>query len=484
MATIRGDAGNNRLSGTNSPDGIYGFGGDDLLFGRGSADRLLGGTGRDRLYGGTGDDRLKGGAGNDLLHGGAGSDRLDGGAGVDTANYSDETVGLFANLFTGAVVTAHGIDQLSSIERFYGGAAGDVITGAGEEGEVGANVEPGRGLALFGFGGDDFVFGGIGNDYLQGNEGDDGLSGDAGHDRLLGGDGDDLLLGGDGNDILQGGAGDDLLEGDAGDDRLDGGDGIDTVDYSDGREMLVADLFAGEVFDGDGKDQLVSIERFYGSRAGDVITATAVTGDDAGPANVVLGQGLEIFGLGGNDFIGGSAGNDLIEGGAGNDNLSGSAGDDRILGGEGDDILFGDAGTDLLTGGAGNDRFDMLVEIPEDPSELSFISGHTIALDFTRGEDKLYAAVSEGDPSARLDSYEVFARLDSNHDGSLTEADDWVELRDVQPDGMAARGSLVIDFGNAVAPDLVGSGHTLTLYGVTSVTKSDFVLDSGPVLAP
>ena len=36
----------------------------------------------------------------------------------------------------------------------------------------------------------------------------------------------------------------------------------------------------------------------------------------------------------------------------------------------------------------------------------------------------------------------------------------------------------------AVAPDLVGSGHTLTLYGVTSVTKSDFVLDPGPVLAP
>lgn len=475
MATIRGDAGNNRLAGTNSADSIYGFGGDDLLFGRGSADHLLGGTGRDRLYGGTGDDRLEGGAGNDLLHGGAGSDRLDGGAGVDTANYSDETVGLFADLFTGAVVTAHGIDQLSSIERFYGGAADDVITGAAEEGEVGANVEAGRGLALFGFGGDDFVFGGIGNDYLQGNEGDDSLAGDSGHDRLLGGDGDD---------ILQGEAGDDLLQGGAGDDRLDGGEGIDTADYSDGREMLVADLFAGEVLDGDGKDQLVSIERFYGSRAGDLITATAIEGYDAGPAHLAPGQGLEIFGLGGNDFIGGSAGDDLIEGGAGNDNLSGSGGDDHVLGGAGDDILFGDAGTDLLTGGAGNDRFDMLIEIPEDTSEPSFISGHTIALDFTRGEDKLYADVFDGDPATRLDSYEVFARLDSNRDGSLTEADDWVELRDVRPDGMAARGSLVIDFGNAVAPDLVGSGHTLTLYGVASVTKSDFVLDPGPVLAP
>ncbi|WP_159710486.1 calcium-binding protein [Geminicoccus flavidas] len=472
MATIRGDAGNNRLWGTNSADSIYGLGGDDVLLGRGGADRLLGGTGRDRLYGGTADDLLEGGTSNDLLHGGAGSDRLQGGAGVDTANYSDETVSLFADLFTGEVVTAEGIDRLSSIERFYGGAAGDVIMGASKEGAVGGNVEHGRGLALFGFGGDDFVFGGIGNDYIQGNDGDDSLSGDAGHDRLLGGDGDDLL---------QGEAGDDLLQGGAGDDRLDGGDGIDTVEYSDGREMLVANLSTGEVFDGDGKDQLVSIERFYGSRAGDLITATA--GDDAGSVNVAPGQGLEIFGLGGNDFIGGGAGNDLIEGGTGNDYLSGGAGDDRILGGEGDDILFGDRGTDLLTGGAGSDRFDMLIEIPEDPSEPSFISGHTMALDFTRGEDKLYADVFDGDPSTRLDSYEVFARLDSNHDGSLTELDDWVELRDVQPDDMAARGSLVIDFGNALAPDLVGSGHTLTLYGVTSVTKSDFALDPGPAMA-
>jgi Ca2+-binding RTX toxin-like protein len=368
-------------------------------------------------------------------------------------------------------VTQDDTDHLTSVERFYGGAGGDVIIGIGKEGAVAGNVEPGRALALFGFGGDDFIVGGTGDDYVQGNAGDDTLSGNAGGDRLLGGGGDDALFGE---------AGDDLLQGGAGDDRLDGGDGIDTADYSDGREMLVADLSTGEVFDG-GKDQLVSIERFYGSRAGDLITAPPTAGDDAGVANGA--PGLEIFGLGGNDFIGGSAGNDLIEGGTGNDSLSGGAGDDRILGSEGDDSLFGDRGTDLLTGGAGSDRFDMVFEIPEDPSALSFISGHTIALDFTRGEDKLYADVFDGDPSTRLDSYAVFAGLDSNHDGSLTQADDWVEIRDVQPEGMAARESLVMDFGNAVAQDLVGSGHTLTLYGVTSVTKSDFVLDPGPVMA-
>jgi Ca2+-binding RTX toxin-like protein len=470
LATITGDAGNNRLLGTDSSDGIYGLGGDDVLLGRGGPDRLDGGTDRDRLYGGTGDDVLIGGTGNDLLHGGAGRDRLDGGAGTDTANYSDEKLGIFADLFVGEVVTQDDTDHLTSVERFYGGAGGDVIIGIGKEGAVAGNVEPGRGLALFGFGGDDFIVGGTGNDYVQGNAGDDTLSGNAGGDRLLGGGGDDALFGE---------AGDDLLQGGAGDDRLDGGDGIDTADYSDGREMLVADLSTGEVFDG-GKDQLVSIERFYGSRAGDLITAPPTAGDDAGVANGA--PGLEIFGLGGNDFIGGSAGNDLIEGGTGNDSLSGGAGDDRILGSEGDDSLFGDRGTDLLTGGAGSDRFDMVFEIPEDPSALSFISGHTIALDFTRGEDKLYADVFDGDPSTRLDSYAVFAGLDSNHDGSLTQADDWVEIRDVQPEGMAARESLVMDFGNAVAQDLVGSGHTLTLYGVTSVTKSDFVLDPGPVM--
>jgi Ca2+-binding RTX toxin-like protein len=71
-----------------------------------------------------------------------------------------------------------------------------------------------------------------------------------------------------------------------------------------------------------------------------------------------------IIGNGGTDFVNGGAGDDKLDGVAGNDTIFGTSGDDLILGGEGndfidagsgDDLIFGDAGNDSIFGGAGND---------------------------------------------------------------------------------------------------------------------------------
>ena len=71
-----------------------------------------------------------------------------------------------------------------------------------------------------------------------------------------------------------------------------------------------------------------------------------------------------IIGNGGTDFVNGGAGDDKLDGGAGNDFIVGSSGDDLILGGEGndfikgnrgDDVIFGSEGNDTIFGGEGND---------------------------------------------------------------------------------------------------------------------------------
>jgi acid phosphatase type 7 len=81
--TIRGTAGNDRLTGTARKDVICGLGGNDRIRGRGGNDVLRGGAGRDLIWGGSGRDRIYGGSGRDVLHGQSGRDRLVGGVGRD-----------------------------------------------------------------------------------------------------------------------------------------------------------------------------------------------------------------------------------------------------------------------------------------------------------------------------------------------------------------------------------------------------------------
>ena len=65
-----------------------------------------------------------------------------------------------------------------------------------------------------------------------------------------------------------------------------------------------------------------------------------------------------MFGLAGNDLLGGGLGTDTLDGGDGNDQLYGDQGNDSLTGGNGNDLLDGSTGIDALDAGAGDDRLD------------------------------------------------------------------------------------------------------------------------------
>ena len=102
-ATIKGQAGNDTLTGSNRADEILGGGGNDNIDGRGGDDVLKGesgndfvrgGSGNDRLYAGTGSgvDQLFGDSGNDILVSlGGGMDNAFGGTGSDSF-WVDKTI--------------------------------------------------------------------------------------------------------------------------------------------------------------------------------------------------------------------------------------------------------------------------------------------------------------------------------------------------------------------------------------------------------
>lgn len=144
MPNFWGNSSNNRLTGTEVADSVYGragddwiqgLGGADVLYGEDGNDSLIGGAGNDTLFGGNGDDwlgdpyagdagddRMYGGWGNDRLYGGAGNDSLDGGAGQDTI-----TGGTGNDTLIGADGDDTLIDTLrdGGVDRFDPGAGND-----------------------------------------------------------------------------------------------------------------------------------------------------------------------------------------------------------------------------------------------------------------------------------------------------------------------------------------------------------------------
>ncbi|MDQ0463969.1 Ca2+-binding RTX toxin-like protein [Caulobacter ginsengisoli] len=174
-----GGGGTDRIA---SIENIYGSIHDDSLFGDNGANTLSGQAGNDTLVGRLGDDVLNGGAGHDWLVGGEGADQLYGGDGVDWASYEDAARGVTVNLtLKGAQNTiGAGTDILGGIERLYGSAFADTLTG-----DAAVNL-------LQGAGGDDSLTSVGAGDTLDGGEG---------NDRLYGGGGG-IMLGGNGSDTL------------------------------------------------------------------------------------------------------------------------------------------------------------------------------------------------------------------------------------------------------------------------------------------
>lgn len=247
-------------------------------------------------------------------------------------------------------------------------------------------------------------------------------TGTLGKDKLIGTDDDDILVGDatnlatgekGGADQITGGLGDDFLYGDAGN---------------------VADPFTLGVLDGatGGKDK--------------------ISGGDGSDSIQGDGQTMENGAIGGADTLNGDAGIDYIFGDAYEGSTESIGGADKINGGDGDDFLFGDfaiddgttfGGKDQLVGGAGSDIF--------------FLGkGKDTIKDFKQGEDKLNLEyLSFGGETLE------FADLDSDGDGELTSADDFVTAKGSKVTidlGAAAGGTAGVD----VTVITVGKGVVLT----------------------
>ncbi|MCA0962340.1 calcium-binding protein [Salipiger bermudensis] len=229
-------------------------------------------------------------------------------------------------------------------------------------------------------GGDDWVRGNDGNDTLLGGEGDDFLAGNAGADEIDGEDGDDVLRGGAGSDLIEGGEGDDVIETGLGRDRAWGGGGNDTLVVA---EETAGDLQFNELHGGRG-DDLMLLNSGYAQVSGDEgnDTIAIYLADEAVRVDALGGDGddLIVAGYTGTDapiYASGGEGNDTIDVGAGG-YVSGDAGNDVILA-EGIEI-YGGAGSDLFVGDLTGDRS---------------MSG--VVLDFLPGEDAILFDVPVSD---------------------------------------------------------------------------------------
>lgn len=174
---------------------------------------IVGDAGNNRLYGTDADDIMDGGAGNDILNGRAGGDIMMGGAGDDrfyVDGPDDEIIEGFGEGY----------------DRVY--AAGDYTLGDNLE-AISANGTGGRALT-----GNELA------NWVTGGAGNDALMGAGGNDRVQGRDGNDLIQGGTGNDILAGGAGIDIFRfgrGDGSDVIQDFEIGTDLIAISGGLSM-------------------------------------------------------------------------------------------------------------------------------------------------------------------------------------------------------------------------------------------------------
>lgn len=360
LATLTGNALNNRIAAHNNAEVIFGLDGNDTLGGRGGSDTLSGGNGNDILDGGIGNDTLDGGSGNDTLQGRSGDDAMAGGIGNDTyyvdslsdavsenGGQGTDTIRVSISAYTLADNVENGIVLSNALPyvTLYGNALNNVLTGTS---------------------GAESLSGGDGNDTLKGGAGADGLGGDRGNDTLIGGDGDDQMDGGVDADLVYGGPGSDAMTDDYGGDILFGGTGNDFYFLNSHSSPFYTSTEIVEK-SGEGTDTIRVYLSDYtlpdnvenGTIAYGGGTLHGTSGDNY--LAVIDEDGDTLEGLGGNDTLEGFTGVDILNGGDGDDTITADfylytiGGNDQLDGGDGDDVLDAGPGADTIIGGLGQD---------------------------------------------------------------------------------------------------------------------------------
>ena len=306
-------------------------------------------NGTQRLYGGDGDDYLKPGNnwtysrsygenGNDtfIAPSGTGETSFKGGDGNDTVE-----------------VAAYGdAEELNTVEYFYGDDGDDVIRGSHK---IYASY-------LYGGNGQDKVYGGDGTrNYLYGDGGDDWLHGGDNADAMvIYGDtfgeqtgGDDVIYGGNNGTNGQ------LLVGGKGDDKIFSGTGMNNPAHSHGSAEEGIHVFGDNYNfeDSEGAEDLQTRKRGADGDGDDLIDI----GDSPG-----YDQGINAYGMGGNDKIIGSIGSkkEFLWGGDGDDKIwaenpgqiETENDSNTLVGGNGADIIYGSIKRDYLHGDWLNDN--------------------------------------------------------------------------------------------------------------------------------
>ena len=255
IENVQGSMYDDRLTGNDVGNKLWGLGGND---------ELNGGDGGDILSGGAGDDALDGGDDDDTLEGGAGADELTGGKGDNTASYASSEMGVTVRLHAskamggdaegdtfGGMVTVKYTDEdgdpqdenLPDIIKLTGSDHDDILAGDFRDNVIKGGA--GNDRLYGGPGGGDGKGDDTNKDTLHGEAGDDKLYGGAGEDKLYGGAGSDVLWGGPGKDTYEGGAGDDTIHADKDDKAIDGDDEDDTTDNGKNDTVSYAKLEEG-----------------------------------------------------------------------------------------------------------------------------------------------------------------------------------------------------------------------------------------------
>ncbi len=192
----------NVLIGNSAANILNGMDGNDALY-AGDGDTAYGGNGNDTLIAQNTVGNfayLRGDGGNDVLSGGAGLNQIWGGSGADTI-----TGGNSQNYIWGDM---GGIDSIDGNDVIYGGAVYDLVFGGGGNDYIAGNsgndylLGEGGDDVVQGGDGNDNVTGGDGNDLLTGNADADTLGGSLGNDLLIGGTGNDTISTGSGADLI------------------------------------------------------------------------------------------------------------------------------------------------------------------------------------------------------------------------------------------------------------------------------------------